>query len=108
MRLVFWRPGSNGCGLTRTERIIDVEEGLSEFPHTILSQARVHDFFLEVMKNSPSGVEPDYGCRLVELNSTDNGQYPIVATCEIVNEKKEVKTEIIRAQYVVGCDGATL
>ena len=40
--------------IVRSGRIQDVEDGLSEFPHVILNQARVHDFFLDVMRGSPS------------------------------------------------------
>lgn len=50
---VFWRPDGSK-GITRTGRIQDVEDGLSEQPHTILNQARVHDFYLEIMKNAPN------------------------------------------------------
>ena len=49
----------------RSGRIHDVEEGLSEFPHVILNQARVHDFYLTVMRNSPNRLEPDYSRRLI-------------------------------------------
>ena len=37
--------------IVRSGRIQDVEDGLSEFPHVILNQARVHDFYLDVMRN---------------------------------------------------------
>jgi hypothetical protein len=36
----------------------DVEDGLSEFPHVVLNQARVHDFYLDVMRKSPARLEP--------------------------------------------------
>ena len=41
--------------------------GLSEFPHVILNQARVHDFYLDVMRNAPTRLEPDYSRRLMDL-----------------------------------------
>ena len=42
----FWRPDPTAPeNIARADRIQDVEDGLSEFPHTILSQARIHDFF---------------------------------------------------------------
>ena len=41
--------------------------GLSEFPHVILNQARVHDFYLDVMRNAPARLEPDYSRRLLDL-----------------------------------------
>ena len=34
--------------------------GLSEFPHLILHQARVHEFYLDVIRNAPSRLEPDF------------------------------------------------
>src|SRR5215469_10179750 len=47
----FWRPGDDpGAGIVRSGRITDAEEGLSEFPHVILNQARVHEFYLEAMR----------------------------------------------------------
>jgi len=43
----FWRPDAEDPSkITRSGRIQDTEDGLSEFPHVILNQARVHDFFL--------------------------------------------------------------
>ena len=49
----FWKPDNmNEKKIVRSSRIQDTEDGLSEFPHVILNQARVHDFFLEKMKNT--------------------------------------------------------
>ena len=48
----FWRPGPAGQ-IERADRIRDVEQDLSEQPHVILSQARVHDFFLKSWPNRP-------------------------------------------------------
>src|SRR4051794_38560214 len=50
----FWKPGdTQRANIVRSSRIQDTEDGLSEFPHVILNQARVHDFYLDVMRNSP-------------------------------------------------------
>lgn len=98
---VFWRPDDNK-GITRTGRIQDVEDGLSEQPHTILNQARVHDFYLETMKNAPNRLEPDYKQTLVSLRKSDFSDHPV--TADIM--RPEGKTETIAARYVVGCDGA--
>ena len=44
---VFWRPDPDRPShIVRSDRIQDVEDGLSEMPHVILNQARVHDLFL--------------------------------------------------------------
>ena len=66
---IFWRPGADG-GIARADRIQDVEDGLSEMPHVILSQARVHDFYLETMRSAPRRLTPDYAHRVVALDRT--------------------------------------
>jgi phenol 2-monooxygenase len=44
--VAFWSPDDiNSKEIKRNQKVIDTEIGLSEFPHVILSQARVHDFF---------------------------------------------------------------
>ncbi len=100
--VVFWRPGVD-TPLARADRIQDVEDGLSEMPHTILNQARIHDFFLESMSNSARRLIPDYGMTLISLSRDDNNEYPITAGFE-VNSSNHSTT--INARYVVGCDGA--
>ncbi|NRB16800.1 MAG: FAD-dependent monooxygenase [Rhodobacteraceae bacterium] len=102
--VAFWRPGGAGSGLQRADRIQDVADDLSEMPHVILNQARVHDFHLEIMHNSPHRLKPDYNRELIELSRSDDAEYPITATFRCLNGDRE--TEIIRARYVVGCDGA--
>lgn len=100
----FWRPGADGVGLRRADRIQDVEDDLSEFPHVILSQARVHDFFLERMRNSPRRLTPDYNLRLIDVEITDDDRYPVTATLE--RSGSGTSEETIRARFVIGCDGA--
>ena len=49
--VAFWRPDEGQReNIVRSGRILDTEEGLSEFPHVILNQARVHAFFLDAMR----------------------------------------------------------
>jgi len=39
---VFWRPSpEDGSRIMRTGRVQDTEDGLSEFPHVIVNQARL-------------------------------------------------------------------
>lgn len=90
----FWNPDDTGR-ITRTGRIDDVEEGLSEQPHVILSQARVHDFYLDLMRNAPTRLEPEYGTHVTGLTIPDEGPVAV-----------QTNHGTIRAQYVVGCDGA--
>ncbi len=66
----FWKPDdSQPQNIVRSGRVQDVEEGLSEFPHVVLNQARVHDFFLDVMRKSPSRLQPHYARRLLDLET---------------------------------------
>lgn len=105
----FWRPDADGA-IVRADRIQDVEDDLSEMPHTILSQARVHDFYLQLLRDSPSQLEPDYACTLVEAARTDDPDHidhPVTATIERRDQSGQViDTETLRARYVIGCDGA--
>ena len=104
---VFWKPdAARPEAITRSGRIQDVEDGLSEFPHVILNQARVHDFFLDVMRRSPSQLEPDYSRRLIDLEIDNASSHPVTVRLERVDPAHEGEIETVRARYVVGCDGA--
>jgi 2-polyprenyl-6-methoxyphenol hydroxylase-like FAD-dependent oxidoreductase len=108
----FWKPdysnGANGSRITRSGRVPDVEEGLSHMPHVILNQARVHDFYLDKMRKSPSALVPHYDRRLLKLerDADASNPFPVTAQFELKHAGQEPKVETIRARYVVGCDGA--
>jgi phenol 2-monooxygenase len=105
---VFWKPDEKQRqNIARSGRIQDTEDGLSEFPHVILNQARVHDFFLDVMRTSPSRLEPDYACRLQNLKVDHAARdYPVTVTFERLDPTRQGQLETVRARFVVGCDGA--
>ncbi len=98
----FWHPDDNG-ELIRGNRIQDVEDDLSEMPHVILSQARVHDFYLEVMAKSARRLTPDYGQELISVTRRDDAEFPVTVQLQ---SKDGARTETVCARYVVGCDGA--
>ena len=106
----FWKPdGQAPEKIVRSGRVQDVEDGLSEFPHVILNQARIHDGFLDVMRKSPTKLEPYYGRRLLDLQvdpAAATADHAVTARLECVDAANEGKVETIRARYVVGCDGA--
>lgn len=105
----FWKPDENRPEtVIRHGRVQDVEDGLSEFPHVILNQARVHDFFLEVMRNGPSRLEPNYARRLLDLEIDTGGaaSHPVTVRLERLDQAHSGEIETVRARYVVGCDGA--
>lgn len=100
---VFWSPDpENPAHIYRSGRIQDVEEGLSEFPHLIVNQARVLDFFADFMAKSPSKLHTDFGHEFVSLTVADEGTHPVTATIR----KTDGTLVTVRAKYVVGCDGA--
>lgn len=105
----FWTPDLRGEGtITRTGRVEDVEEGLSEFPHVILNQARVQDLYLEKMRNAPRRLEPHYGRRFVGMavNEAADADYPVTVRLERIGHDGAAAVETVKARYVVGCDGA--
>ncbi|MFC5496136.1 FAD-binding monooxygenase [Caenimonas terrae] len=106
--VTFWKPDDARPGnIVRHGRVQDTEDGLSEFPHVVLNQARVHDFYLEAMRNSPSRLEPHYGRRFLGLEvHPDGGDHPVTVRLERTDPAHAGQVETIRARYVVGCDGA--
>ncbi|SIQ75842.1 FAD-dependent monooxygenase [Marinobacterium stanieri] len=106
----FWKPDVDQPGhITRSSKVQDVADDLSEMPHLIINQARVHDMFLDVMRQNPGKVEPHYQRKLLELEvDPDAGDYPVTARIERLVNYSQYSQEIetVKARYVVGCDGA--
>jgi 2-polyprenyl-6-methoxyphenol hydroxylase-like FAD-dependent oxidoreductase len=107
----FWKPDDvRRAQIVRSGRIQDTEDGLSELPHVILNQARVHDFYLDVMRNAPTRLEPDYSRRLLDLDiapSSDGASaHPVTVRLERLDPSRPAQVETVRARFVVGCDGA--
>ena len=101
---VFWRPSpEDRSKIVRTGRIQDTEDGLSEFPHLIVNQARLLQYLQDYMEKSPTRLVPDYGLEFVDLKVEPEGMHPVVATLKDVATGAET---VVRAKYVVGCDGA--
>jgi phenol 2-monooxygenase len=65
----------------------DTEEGLSEFPHVIVNQARMLAYLLEHMERSPSKLVPHYGLR---LDAVDVGTDGVSATLCGVQDRGDV------------------
>ncbi len=107
--VTFWKPDDADAGrIARHGRVQDTEDGLSEFPHVVLNQARVHDFYLEAMRNSPRRLEPHYGRRFVDLTIDPKAaDHPVTVRLQRADIAGGApRTETMRARYVVGCDGA--
>lgn len=104
----FWKPNPDKPeNIQRVGRVQDVADGLSEMPHVLINQARVHDMYLDIMRNSPSRLEPDYSLKLVDLKVDPDAQdHPITVTLEHTDPAKQGEQKTLRAHYVVGCEGA--
>lgn len=102
----FWSPTEDGKGLRRSGRIRDTEEGLSEMPHIILNQARLHDLWLDTMKWSPTRLEPSYSRQMVKMKVPEDEKERVEVVVERLDSENKCKTENVKARYVVGCDGA--
>lgn len=104
--MAFWKPDpADPTRIVRTARPIDDPTGVSEFPHLIVNQARVLDYFAEVMANSPSRIRPDYGYEFVRLE-VGGGDHPVAVTLRRVAGPDEGVERVVHAKYVVGADGA--
>ncbi len=102
----FWSPAAE-AGLTRVARVQDVPDGISEMPHVLINQARVHDMFLDIMRRSPTRLAPDYGLKVADLRvDPDATAYPVTVTLEHTAPGREGQRSTVRANYVIGCDGA--
>ncbi|WDF33143.1 FAD-binding monooxygenase [Arthrobacter agilis] len=107
VEMAFWKPDpEDSSRIIRTARPEDDPAGISEFPHLIVNQARVLDYFAEFMKNAPTRMEPDYGFEFVGLEIDDDHEYPVQVTFQRTAGEDEGATRTVRAKYVVGSDGA--
>lgn len=106
--VTFWKPDEKQPqNIMRHGRVQDTEDGLSEFPHVVLNQARVHDFYLDFMRNSPSRLEPHYARKLLDVTVDPKAKdYPVTVRMERTDAAHAGQVETVRARYVVGCDGA--
>ncbi|HYH32003.1 MAG TPA: FAD-dependent monooxygenase [Pseudonocardia sp.] len=109
--VTFWRPDPRDTSsITRTGRIDDVEEGLSEMPHMIVNQARMLAYLRDHVRRSATRAEPFYGLHATDVH-VDTGdrtaEHPVAVTLQHVEDLEPTgKSTTIRAKYVVGCDGA--
>ncbi|MEZ5721382.1 MAG: FAD-dependent monooxygenase [Paracoccaceae bacterium] len=103
----FWMPDPDNKGhIKRIGRVQDVADDSSEMPHILINQARLHQLFLDVMANSPSRLAPDYSWSVKDLTiDPDADEYPVTVTLEDTGVDWG-QTRKVRANYVVGCDGA--
>lgn len=105
--MAFWKPGKDDPKrITRTAVTPDDPTGISEFPHLIVNQARVIDYFAEYAKNSPARIEVDFGWEFKTLEVDPGHEHPVAVTLIATSGANAGAQRTIRAKYVVGADGA--
>ena len=108
--VAFWRPDpADPSRITRTGRIDDVEEGLSEMPHVIVNQARMLAYLLDHMERSAAKLTPFYGLHAddVTIDTSGSAEYPVTVELQHLKGAEATgETSTIRAKYVVGADGS--
>ncbi|GAA1785460.1 FAD-dependent monooxygenase [Leucobacter iarius] len=116
----FWTPDpARPANIVHSSTTPDDPQGISEFPHLIVNQARVIDYFADYARRAPARGDIDYGYEFVDLEVTGEGEYPVLVTLRKVSgfsgagintEKAEggaaEETVTVRAKYVIGADGA--
>lgn len=107
--MAFWKPDTkNPTSIVRTAIAPDDAHGVSEFPHIIVNQARVMQYFSEVMRNSPTRAVPNYGIEYIGHELDESAEYPLTVTLRRVDADGTATGEpfTVRTKYLVGADGA--
>jgi phenol 2-monooxygenase len=103
----FWGPDpENRQNIVRTARTADYAYDICEFPHLIVNQARVLDYFAEAAADGPARIRPDYGVEFIGLTVQQDGEYPVEVQVRYVAGPRAGEERTIRTKYVAGCDGA--
>jgi len=85
----FWRPDpTHQTRIIRTGRIQDTKEGLSEFPHVIVNQARMLAYLRDHMERSASRLRPSYGLHAsgLTVDTSGSADYPETVTLQHLKE----------------------
>ncbi|MBX3092196.1 MAG: FAD-binding monooxygenase [Cryobacterium sp.] len=103
----FWSPDpQNPQNIIRTSRTEDYAQHIGEFPHLIVNQARVLDYFAEAALHGPARIRPDYGWEFTGLTVDADGDYPVTVRLRGSADHNAGRERTVRAKYVAGCDGA--
>src|SRR4051794_3527404 len=88
--VAFWRPDpGDPARIARTGRVPDTEEGLSEFPHVIVNQARMLAHLRGHMERSAARLTPFYGLQATGVAYEDDG--PVTVTLRHGDETVEMR-----------------
>jgi phenol 2-monooxygenase len=106
--MAFWGPDPDDPRrIVRKGFPPDDPGGVSEFPHLIVNQARVQDYFAEAMANAPARVTPDYGVEFLDLEISHRDiEYPVAVRVRHLAGPRAGEERTVNARYVLGADGA--
>ena len=105
--MAFWKPDpADPSRIRRAARAVDDPTGISEFPHLLVNQARVLDYFAEYAVHSPARVAPDYGWEFAGLEIAAEGEHPVAVRLLRTAGPDTGAERIVHAKYVLGADGA--
>jgi phenol 2-monooxygenase (NADPH) len=106
--MAFWGPDpEDPSRIVRKGFPADDPGGVSEYPHLIVNQARVQDYFAEAMANAPARLAPDYGVEFLHLQiRDDDGEYPVAVRVRHLTGRRAGEERTVNARYVLGADGA--
>lgn len=106
--MAVWSPNPDKPGeIIRTGRTLDDPDGaISEFPHLIVNQARILDYFSEVALRGPGRITPDFGWEFLSLEVGTEGEYPVAVKLKRTVGEDAGAERTVHAKYVIGCDGA--
>lgn len=107
----FYNPGPNG-GIERTARAPDITAPTARYPfECTLHQGAIEAIFLDTLASLGQKVHRPIAPTSIELSSDDREllnpeTYPITARLKHLDSSSDENTEVVRAKFLVGCDGA--
>ena len=105
--MAFWNPDpENPKNIARSSVAPDDPQGISEFPHLIINQARVMQYFGDFMRNQSSRMVPDYGIEYLGHEIDESQEYPVLVRLRRTAGEDEGAEFSVRTRYLVGADGA--
>ena len=105
----FWAPDRDDPSrIVRTGRVRDTDEDISELPHVTVNQAWLLAHLRDHMERSPTRLRPCYGRAVSEVTiEPASSSHPVSVTLQHLEDLEDTgQRSVVRAKYVVGCDGA--
>jgi phenol 2-monooxygenase len=103
----FWQPDPHDPSrIARAGRAPDDPNGLSEFPHILVNQARVLDYFAAYMADAPTRMKPDFGIAYVDHEVRPERDHPVLVTLVRTTGERAGEHFQVEVRYLVGADGA--